>query len=240
MSNGGLFFLDGRARRATPTKQDGPSPIDVPLRWDGVTPEHPSRRTLATDVAADLYRCSGESSVREFVRHYLRGETFKYLVALRLTQAAARRGGVAGGLVGSLGRLWLRRLRLSLGINIPWTTEVGPGLHIAHAGGIVVNGAVKIGRDCSMSHNVTIGEAQGGRRSGFPSLGDRVFVGPGAVILGAIRIGDDVAIGANSVVTSDVPDHFTVAGAPAQPISTVGSEQYVHRAISRLDPVEKP
>lgn len=95
---------------------------------------------------------------------------------------------------------------------------IGPGLNIAH-GHVVIDGRVVIGRDCALSPWVTIG-LSGRRRYGFdsrgPIIGDRVFIGTGAKVLGPITIGDDVRIGANAVVIDDVPSGATVVGAPAR------------------------
>ena len=96
------------------------------------------------------------------------------------------------------------------GIDIPPSTQVGPGLYINHPGGIVVNSGSVIGANCNLSHEVTLGQANRGARAGLPVVGDGVYIGPGAKIVGAVRVGDDVAIGANAVVTSDVPDHAVV------------------------------
>jgi serine O-acetyltransferase len=76
---------------------------------------------------------------------------------------------------------------------------------------------------------VTLGEANRGDRRGCPVLGDNVYIGPGAKIVGAVRIGNDVAIGANCVVTKDVPDHSVVVGIPGRVISQEGSAGYVNR-----------
>jgi serine O-acetyltransferase len=76
--------------------------------------------------------------------------------------------------------------------------EIEKGLYIGHFGGIFVNDDVVMGENCNLSQGVTIG--LGGRREkrGCPKIGDRVFIGPGAKLFGAIEIGNDVAIGANA------------------------------------------
>ena len=96
--------------------------------------------------------------------------------------------------------------------------EIGPELFIAH-GQVVIDGKVKLGSACVLSPWVTIG-LSGRRRNVFdtrgPVIGDRVFIGTGAKVLGPITIGDDVRIGANSVVIDDVPSGATVVGTPAR------------------------
>jgi serine O-acetyltransferase len=91
----------------------------------------------------------------------------------------------------------------------------------------VVNSEVVIGRDCNINHEVTIGAKFGGRNPGIPVVGDRVYLGPGCKIIGGIRLGNDVAVGANSVVVNLVPNLGVVAGVPAKMLSSRGSSDYV-------------
>lgn len=103
------------------------------------------------------------------------------------------------------------------GVELPWFTRVGPGLRIHHGQGIVINGASKIGADVSIHQHVTIG----GRRSGedCPTIGDRVRIGAGAIIMGNVLIGDDAVIGAGAVVLGDVPPGAVAVGNPARVIA---------------------
>jgi serine O-acetyltransferase len=91
---------------------------------------------------------------------------------------------------------------------------VGPGLALPHPYGIVIHDRARIGSGCTVMQHVTIGSSP--EKSGVPTLGDGVFVGVGAVILGEVKIGTRARIGANSVVLSDVPDGATAVGAPAR------------------------
>ena len=90
--------------------------------------------------------------------------------------------------------------------------EFGSGLVLIHATGIVINGQVRGGANIYIEHQVTIGA----ERRQIPSIGDNVFIGAGAKILGAVQIGEGARIGANAVVVHDVPPHTTVVGIPAQ------------------------
>jgi len=132
------------------------------------------------------------------------------------------RGGPLGRCVASVVRLRYKRLSLLLGFTVP-RNAFGPGLSIAHYGSIVVNGNARIGRNCRIHSDVNIGEANGGA----PTIGDDVYIGPGAKIFGAITIGDGVAIGANAVVNRDVPSGVTVGGIPAKVISQHGSRDLI-------------
>ena len=82
-----------------------------------------------------------------------------------------------------------------------------------------------MGAGCSIGQGVTIG-TQGMGKGDVPVLGDRVYVGAGAKVLGAVTVGDDVAIGANSVVTRDLPSGVTAVGAPARPVQTGAAKLY--------------
>jgi serine O-acetyltransferase len=94
--------------------------------------------------------------------------------------------------------------------------RIGPGLVIGHGFGTVV-WAESIGSDCLIHQGVTMGY---NRDAGLPRLGDRVYVAPGATILGGVTIGDDAVIAANAVVLTDVPAGAIVGGVPARVLST--------------------
>lgn len=89
--------------------------------------------------------------------------------------------------------------------------EFGPGFVLVHANGTVINGAVRGGANVILEHQVTIGA----EKRQFPTLGDGVFVGAGAKILGGIHVGSGARIGANAVVLADVPAFATAVGIPA-------------------------
>lgn len=105
------------------------------------------------------------------------------------------------------------------GIELPRTAIVGRRLLIGHQSGIVVSEIATIGDDCVIRQNVTIGVAQWGDGPA-PTIGDRVEIGAGAVILGDITIGDDVFIGSNAVVTKDVPAGARVVAPEARVVPT--------------------
>jgi len=125
--------------------------------------------------------------------------------------------------------LCLKHLEYKYGISIPYTTKIGSGFYIGHFGGIVVNSKAIIGSNCNISHGVTIGETYRGNSKGTPVIGNQVFLGPGAKVLGNIHIGNNAAIGANAVVTKDVPENGVVVGSPGKIISFNGSAGYINR-----------
>jgi serine O-acetyltransferase len=123
----------------------------------------------------------------------------------------------------------LNHLVYKLGISISPSTEIGSGFYIGHFGGIVINGKSVIGKNCNISQGVTLGQANRGKNIGYPTLGDNIYIGPGAKIVGAVKIGNNVAIGANCVVTKDIPDNSVVVGVPGKVISQEGSIGYVNK-----------
>jgi serine O-acetyltransferase len=127
-------------------------------------------------------------------------------------------------------------MEIVTGIALPPETMIGPGLYIGHFGGIIVSGRVKIGANCNLSQGVTLGLIQGGERSGVPVIGNRVYIGPQAILIGGLAVGDDAVIGAGAVVTQSVPDRGVVAGNPARLISTRGSFDLIHYDGREQDP----
>lgn len=111
-----------------------------------------------------------------------------------------------------------RRLYRRYGLEIVVGADIGGGLYIAHPIGTVV-APQRIGRNCTIVAAVTIGMRNEWE---FPAIGDDVFIGAGARVLGGITIGDRARIGANAVVTRDVPAGATVVGIPARVVKIDG------------------
>jgi serine O-acetyltransferase len=96
------------------------------------------------------------------------------------------------------------------GIDINPEAQIGPGFCIWHYGGIFVAGDVIVGKNFTITHDITLGYSQAKNIQGFPVIGDNVFIAPGAKIAGSIRVGNNVKIGANAVVEKNVPDNAVV------------------------------
>lgn len=172
---------------------------------------------------SDLYRYTGRITVKLFLRTLVVSPGFKYTFFLRLKKYLGKKGIIMKPLY-YLIAIMLLRYSHRIGISIPHQVEIGPGFFIDHYGTIFINSAAKIGRNCSISQGVTIGLANRGKNKGVATLGDDIYIGPGAKIVGAVKIGNNVAIGANCVVTKDIPDNTVVGGVPAKVISTDGIE----------------
>ena len=121
-----------------------------------------------------------------------------------------------------LARVVAELTRILTGVDIHPGALLGPGLFIDHATGVVIGETAEVGEDVTLFHGVTLGGT--GRDTGkrHPTIGDRVVIGAGAKVLGAIKIGDDSRIGANSVVVKEVPSGSVVVGVPGQIISQPG------------------
>jgi serine O-acetyltransferase len=186
---------------------------------------------------ADLYRHTGRSAWMDLIKHLLVcdgdehfSDGFKYTFYLRLCRYLhQRRPGVVFRPVYFVARFIFTHYKYKFGVSIPHKTSIGCGLYIGHPRDIVISDQAVIGRNCNLSQSVTIGQSNRGPKKGTAVIGDSVYIGPGAKIVGAVRIGNHVAIGANCVVTMDVPDYAVVVGVPGRVISYEGSHGYVNR-----------
>lgn len=124
-------------------------------------------------------------------------------------------------------RLWRRGLKLPArmcsaltlrltGVDIHPGAQLGPGLFIDHATGVVIGETAVVGADVTIYHGVTLGGTSLEHGKRHPTVGDRVTIGAGAKILGPITIGHDSRIGANAVVVAPVPPDSVVVGVPGQ------------------------
>ena len=104
------------------------------------------------------------------------------------------------------------------GCDLPINSDIGGGLLMPHPNGIVIHPMCKIGPNCLIFQQATLGSNEAANRTGVPTLGGHVDVGAGAKILGPITVGDNAVIGANAVVLSDVPANAVAVGIPARVI----------------------
>src|SRR5215831_2523673 len=179
-------------------------------------------------IGSDLFRYDGVINARAFWRNFFITPGFRYSVALRIASYSRTQRWARFGFRQFMAWM-LFRYSVRFGISIPAVAQVGSGLYIGHFGGIHSNGFAVIGNNCNIQQDVTLGKVNRGARAGAPVIGNNVFIGAGAKILGRIHVGDGAAIGANAVVTRDVPAGMAVAGVPARVISDQGSAGYVNR-----------
>lgn len=122
-----------------------------------------------------------------------------------------------GGLYKFIGKFFWLRVVKNTGCYLSPKAKIGKGLRLPHATGIVIGDGVIIGEHATIYQHVTLGQ----KSDLYPAIGHHTTIYPGACIVGGIKIGDHVQVGANSVVFKDVKDHTVVAGVPAKVLSTV-------------------
>ena len=179
-------------------------------------------------VRSDLYRITGTSDKKDFLRTLIAEPGFRYCFLLRSCRYL-RSNTLLKLTLYPIARFLHGHYTFKYGITISPSTPIGSGFYIAHFGGIIVNTDATIGKNCNLNHVVTIAQTNRGKRKGVPVIGDNVYIGPGSKIIGKITIGNNAAIGANCVVTKDVPENAVVVGVPGKVISYEGSAGYVNR-----------
>lgn len=167
-------------------------------------------RTFWLD-AVELTRCAGDAADRPPASRVLRtalSQDSYAITTLNVVRAAARRWHVP--VVNTL----LRRVQSTLfGIEIGKDVTLGLGVYFVHPHGVVIGGDARIGNRVRFYGSNTVGTA---KDNGYPTIGDDVWIGAGARILGPVRIGARARIGANAVVLDDVPPDSVAVGLPAR------------------------
>jgi serine O-acetyltransferase len=178
-------------------------------------------RELKEIWSSDLYRYYGKVNKKIFIRTLNSNPGFKCSFWMRL--CSYLKSNNHNFLFYICIRI-LRRYQYKYGIEIPYNTKVGKGLLIGHFSGIFVNPQAILGKNVNIFQNVTIGEVNRGKNKGAPVIGDNVIIYPGAKIIGGVKIGNNVSVGANCVVTKNIPDNSVVVGIPGKVISSEGTE----------------
>ena len=137
-------------------------------------------------IKCDLFRISGGGRLK----HVLFDPEFKYVALYRYTHEPLNKGVVTR----LFWRMILKHASIKYGYEIAPECEIGPGLRLVHRGGICINPAAKIGTNATFCHGVTIGATRRGKKKGSPIIGNKVWIGSNAPIVGKIEIGDDVLI----------------------------------------------
>jgi serine O-acetyltransferase len=176
-------------------------------------------QTLKANIIFDFKREYGEANITNILQMIVYGIGFKYVIWQRLCVYFKTKK-MAFLPIFLVCLLMRRRYMFKFGISIDRNTELGPGLYINHFGGIVVGGSVRIGKNCYLCQGVTIGrDFQQGIEKKGPIIGDDVFIGAGAKIIGNVIVGNNVFIGANAVVVDNIPDNCIAVGVPAKIIA---------------------
>jgi serine O-acetyltransferase len=172
-------------------------------------------------ILADYNRINREYSFMKVLGLLLNHPGFKFLFCFRILAKSKR-----FSVLWWISRFFYWRYTYKYGIQIPARVHLGEGFLMPHFGTIVINSNSFIGRNCTILQGVTIGNTKRGKFKGAPTIGDSVYIGPGACVVGAVTIGNNVLIAPNAYVNIDIPSDSIVMGNPAKIIpsstATVG------------------
>lgn len=162
-------------------------------------------------LRADLYRYGGAKAACYLLKAIAFSlPAFRYTYFMRYASVFPKRS-----IRGFFYRVLLNHYGFKYGFQIQPNTKIGKGFYINHRGPVVINGRAELGENCTLGHVVTIGQTNRGERAGCPKIGDNVWIGAGAVVVGKIVIGSNVLIAPNAYVNFDVPGNSIVTGNPA-------------------------
>ncbi|HET8885514.1 MAG TPA: serine acetyltransferase [Salinimicrobium sp.] len=175
----------------------------------------------------DIFRYCGVDSSKAYFSAVLFRAGARFMFLYRMCNKFSKYNPI-----GIFFRLWFKAISVRYVVEIPHATKIGKGLFMTHFQGIIFNQSAIIGENCNISQGVTIGRESRGKRKGSPTLGNRVMVGANSVVVGNIKIGDNVLIGPCTFVNFDVPSNSVVLGSPGKIISSEkGSEGYLKNIL---------
>lgn len=176
-----------------------------------------SKQDLRNYIVQDTERLGGKPILKDLILHNEKWFIYKYIIALRHVEYYINSG--SGDRKNPLFLLWWYRYK-HLGFKLRYTVypnTCGPGLAIFHTGDFIwVKGAAKVGKNCTLRPGVVIGQKHTGEKPQPVVIGNNVDFGIGVKVFGSLEIGNNVSIGANAVVTHDIPDNAIVGGIPAK------------------------
>ncbi len=167
---------------------------------------------MSCKFSKDLYRYYGEKG-ESFAKRLLRPVELKYIALFRKANNCKFK---------PLKLYYTVKLKLmsyKTHIQIPARTEIGEGFYIGHSGRVIINPEAKLGKNMNVSTGVVIGRENRGPRRGSPTFVGECWIGANSVIVGKVRIGEDVMIAPLTFVNFDVPPHSIVVGNPAKIIN---------------------
>lgn len=170
-------------------------------------------------IKTDLQRLKCKSKI-DGIRLYFSNASFKITFWFRLGSYLQTKKSLFWKLLFYIICIIYKHYQYLRGIQLAIGTQVGSGLFFAHFSCIIINKSAIIGKNCTIYQGVTIGSVRG--KCGCPVIGDNVVMAAHVQIIGNVKIGNNVMIGAGSVITKDIPDNAVVVGNPARIISYNG------------------
>ena len=166
-------------------------------------------------IKSDLFRYYNNCNIKIFIYALFRNDSFRFQCVFRMCQS--------NNILRYLGYFLYYFSKTRKKIQLPIQTKVGYGLYIGHGGPIVVNRTTIIGNNVNLSQFTTIGS----NHEKAAIIGDNVYIGPSVCVVEDINIGDNVTIGAGSVVTKSIPNNATAVGNYARVINYDNPGRYV-------------
>ncbi len=180
---------------------------------------------IKKNIKSDFDRFSDtQFSTTKFIKLFLVQPCFRYMVIYRVAS-----GYIKKHPLGFIARVWFNLMKGRYGIQIYLKANIGRGFKLNHYGNIIINQGVSLGENCNVAQGVTIGNVSRGKLKGCPNIGNRVWIGANAVVVGNIKIGDDVLIAPLTYVNCDIPAKAVVSGNPVQIHNYNGSGVYVKK-----------
>lgn len=182
-------------------------------------------------LRADVYRYRASTSAGAFLSAWWGEPGFRFTWYLRKVAYYRSRRRSVFVFAYLYNRILLNHYRFRYGFDISPTTAIGPGLFLGHFGGVVISPLAVIGSNVNINQGTTIGATSRGSHRGAPVLGDRVWVGSGAIIVGKVQVGHDALIAPGAYVNFDVEPQSLILGNPGKCVSQRGSEGYVNNLL---------
>lgn len=183
------------------------------------------KKTVKEEIYSDLYRFKPQKlSVVDVITLIIWEPCARFMFFYRLASAYGKTH-----IFGLISRFWLHFLKPKFNIQIYLRAKIGKAFKLNHYGHILIGQGVTIGENCNVGQGVSIGNVSRGKFKGSPVIGDRVWIGPNAVVVGKIKIGNDVLIAPLTYVNQDLPDGAVVSGNPCKIHNYNGSGVYVKR-----------
>lgn len=178
-------------------------------------------------IQKDFYRESGQWLSTISIWKKCLSPNLHYVYILRKAQMYRKKS-----ILGIFWRIRLRHFQIKYGFQIYPETQIGEGLYLGHWGSLVINPNAIIGKNCNIAQGVTIGQQNRGKNQGCPTIGNRVWIGSNAAIIGNIIIGDNVLIAPNTFVNFNVPSNSVVIGNPGTIIPRESAtEGYINNIV---------
>lgn len=188
--------------------------------------------TLKKLIESDFYRHYSESKPQALWR--IRNVSLYCTIIHRRAHHYSKKSGLLNKLLSIYWRYRLNYVSRKYLFQVPYTVEIEFGFNFVHFGRLIIAPNVKIGNNCNIFTGVTIGSTTRGPKRGVPTIGNNVWIGPNAVVVGGIKIEDNVLIAGNSYVNFDVPANSIVIGNPGKVIDSLNAtegyicQQYLH------------